>query len=231
MSPAPSFARALKLELRAPRARVARGPWRFPPGPAPPPTCGWLPLRVWVLASRSMLVLVLTLAAVAVTAFVVRQRWAAAPAPEQHDASKPSSIPSSRVPGKAVAEAIVRANYGLSSEEVWSRPAIEPSTAIAGFPAHPSIACFACFEAEHRLNKGVVRKLYTNEDVPATYPEHRAPKPTVQSSCLSHMRLSPRASSSSSTSRSPRRSAGRAARWSSSIRRCGRGRGARLMVW
>ena len=192
------------------------------------PLSGLAAFASWVLARLSMLVLVLTLAAVAVTAFIVRQRWAAAPAPEQHDASKPSSIPSSRVPGKALAEAIVRANYGLSSEEVWSRPAIEPSTAIAGFPAHPSIACFACFEAEHRLNKGVVRKLYTNEDVPATYPEHRAPKPTVQSSCLSHMRLSPRASSSSSTSRSPRRSAGRAGRWSSSIRRCGRGRGGTL---
>ena len=178
-----------------------------------------------VLARRTMLVLVLTLAAVAVTAFVVRRWWAAAPAPEQHNASKPSSIPSSRVPGKALAEAIVRANYGLSSEEVWSRPAIEPSTAIAGFPAHPSIACFACFEAEHRLNKGVVRKLYTNEDVPATFPEHRAPK---QSSCLSHMRLSPRASSSSSTSRSPQQSAGRAGWWPSSTRRCGRGRGGTL---
>ena len=116
-----------------------------------------------------MLVLLLTLAAVAVTAFLVRQWWAAAAAPEQHDAaSMPSSIPSSRIPGKALAEAIVQANHGLSLEEIWSRPAIEPSTAIAGFPAHPSIACFACFEAEHRLNKGVVRKLYTNEDVPNT---------------------------------------------------------------
>ena len=229
MSPVPAFAPSNLNFARACAcgASVPRQGQRHPLRVA----LGWLPLRVWVLASRSMLVLVLTLAAVAVTAFVVRQRWAAAPAPEQHDASKPSFIPSSRVPGKALAEAIVRENYGLSSEEVWSRPAIEPSTAIAGFPAHPSIACFACFEAEHRLNKGVVRKLYTNEDVPATYPKHRAPKPFVQSSCLSHMRLSPRASSSSSTSRSPRRSAGRAARWSSSIRRCGRGRGARLMVW
>jgi hypothetical protein len=114
-------------------------------------------------------VLVLTLAAVAVTAFVMRQRWAAAAAPEQHDAaSTPSSMPSSRIPGKALAEAIIQANHGLSSEEIWSRPAIEPSTAIAGFPAHPAIACFACFEAEHRLNKGVVRKLYTNEEVPYT---------------------------------------------------------------
>lgn len=80
----------------------------------------------------------------------------------------PSSIPGSRIPGKALAEAIVQANHGLSPGEVWSRPAIEPSTAIASFPAHPSIVCFACFEAEHRLNKGVVRKLYTNEDVPNT---------------------------------------------------------------
>ena len=181
---------------------------------------------------RGMLVLVLTLAAVAVTAFVMRQRWAAAAAPEQHDAaSTPSSMPSSRIPGKALAEAIVQANHGLSSEEIWSRPAIEPSTAIAGFPAHPSIACFACFEAEHRLNKGVVRKLYTNEDVPNTYPMHRVPKPIDQSSCLSRMRLSRRASSSSSTSRSPRRSAGRAGRWPLSTRRCGRDRGTRLVVW
>ena len=173
-----------------------------------------------------MLVLLLTLAAVAVTAFLVRQWWAAAAAPEQHDAaSMPSSIPSSRIPGKALAEAIVQANHGLSPGEVWSRPAIEPSTAIASFPAHPSIACFACFEAEHRLNKGVVRKLYTNEDVPNTYPMHRVPKPIDQSSCLSRMRLSRRASSSSSTSRSPRRSAGRAGRWPLSTRRCGRGRG------
>ena len=37
----------------------------------------------------------------------MRQRWAAAAAPEQHDAaSTPSSMPSSRIPGKALAEAI-----------------------------------------------------------------------------------------------------------------------------
>jgi hypothetical protein len=67
--------------------------------------------------------------------------------------------------------------------------------------------------------------------VPDTYPIHRVPKPIDQSSCLSHMRLSRRASSSSSTSRSPRRSAGRAGRRPLSTRRYGRDRGTRLVVW
>ena len=89
-----------------------------------------------------MLVLVLTLAAVAVTAFVMRQRWAAAAAPEQHDAaSTPSSMPSSRIPGKALAEAIIQANHGLSSEEIWSRPAIEPSTAAHSARPTASAGC------------------------------------------------------------------------------------------
>ena len=70
-----------------------------------------------------MLVLVLTLAAVAVTAFVVRQRWAAAPAPEQHDGSKPSCIPSSRVPGKAL--------FGQTTGSPRRRSGLDPRSSRA----------------------------------------------------------------------------------------------------
>ena len=141
-----------------------------------------------------MLVIVLTLAALAVTAFFLRQRWAAA-APEQPTPRSRVATSSSRIPGQALGEAIARANQGLSSEGVWSRrPATEPSAAIAGFPGHPSIACFACFEAEHRLNRGVVRKLYTNEDVP-TWPIERLcivnPRPSTSATASAACALPP----------------------------------------
>jgi len=83
-------------------------------------------------------------------------------ADSRHSSSAPST--SSQTPGGVLADAISSGSAGLVPTEVWATPTNAPSAAIANFPAHPSISCWLCFEAKHRLTKGVVRKLYTNED-------------------------------------------------------------------
>ena len=80
----------------------------------------------------------------------------------------PSAAPAERstrckkaAPGSLLAEAMNQDSDVLDIEAVWvCPPAQQPSAEITAFPKHP--CCWTCFAEQYGLNKGVVKRLYTN---------------------------------------------------------------------
>ena len=108
-----------------------------------------------------------TVAAVVSVALVAcirrRRRSSVSRAPEPSTAAPPerSTRRKKATPGSLLADAMNQDGDDLDNDAVWAGPpSQQPSAEIVAFPKHP--CCWTCFAEEHGLNKGVVKRLYTN---------------------------------------------------------------------